>query len=80
VEIVSVNLADGTTLPRVYLGYKRSSPIAVTFSPDSSKAFVSIVTENPAGGMLIPIAPATGKRDGRPINLGSQPWNILVTR
>jgi DNA-binding beta-propeller fold protein YncE len=78
-EIVSVNLADGTALRPVYLGYKRWSPVGVVFNPDSRTAYVSINAANPAGGMLIPVKASTGKRDGHPVNLGSQSLQLLVT-
>jgi DNA-binding beta-propeller fold protein YncE len=82
-EIVSVNLADGSALRPVYLGYRNWAPIQVTFAPDSRKAYVSIVSETPGKpqlGKLIPVSAATGKRDGRPVNLVGQPLQILVTR
>jgi hypothetical protein len=82
-EIVSVNLADGTALPPVYLGYKNWAPIQVTFAPDSRQAYISIVADTPGKlqpGKLIPVSAATGKRDGPPVSLGSRPLQILVTR
>ena len=81
-EIVSVNLANGTALRPVYLGNKQWAPVQVTFAPGTSTAYLGVVNQTPGErlGKLIPVAAATGKPDGRPVNLGGQPYQILVTR
>jgi DNA-binding beta-propeller fold protein YncE len=83
VEITSVNLAHGTALSPVYLGYQGWWPIHVTFAPDSRTAYVSIVTDASGGrwaGKQIPVSAATGKRAGRSINIGGQSLQVVVTR
>jgi DNA-binding beta-propeller fold protein YncE len=83
VEIVPVNLARGTALSPVYLGYKLWVPQHVTFTPDSKTAYVSIVDDDLGElrlAKLIPVSAATGTRVGQPINLDGQPLQILVSR
>jgi DNA-binding beta-propeller fold protein YncE len=80
VQIVAVNLAAGIALRPVDLGYKNWWPVGVTFAPGSKTAYVSIATEGSAAGRLVPVSAATGTRDGRAVNLGGEPLEILVTR
>jgi len=83
VRITLVNLADGTALGPVYLGYRGWLPASSTFVLDSGVAYVSIVREGTGtqAGKLIPVQAATGKPTGRPITMPSgQPEEALVTR
>jgi hypothetical protein len=83
VEITAIDFAKGTALSPVYLGYRDWQPTQVTFVPDSSMAYLTIVADSSRGrwsSKLIPVSATTGQRAGQPIKLGGLPQQILFTR
>jgi len=74
--VTQINLATHKRVAQINVGM---NPVAVTFSPDSKKAYVaSFATTGSFGGQVVPITIATGHA-GKPVPVGNDPVDLTIS-